>query len=60
MTNRTLIAALALAAGASSALADARSDAAETARKLEIVREAFARWEGGEPVFGALLAEDSV
>jgi uncharacterized protein len=60
MTNRTVIAALALAAGATTALADAQPDAAETARNLEIVREAFAAWEGGEPVFGALLADDVV
>lgn len=60
MTSRTLIAALALAAGAATALADARPDAVQTARNLEIARQAFARWEGGEPVFGALLADGVV
>lgn len=60
MKNCTLVAALAIAAATTTALADARPDAAETARNVEVVREAFTRWEGGEPVFGALLAEDVI
>jgi ketosteroid isomerase-like protein len=57
------LAAVALAATVGSvtlATADAGPGAAETARNLEIVREAFALWEDGEPVFGALLADDVV
>lgn len=58
MKSVITIASLALAVAASAA--GARPDAAETARNLEIVGEAFARWEGGEPVFARLLAEDVV
>ena len=63
MTGRMTIVALALAAlvdGVTLAAADAGPGAAETARNLEIVREAFALWGDGEPVFGALLADDLV
>lgn len=63
MNGRMTLVALALAAtvdGVTLATADTGHGAAGTARNLEIVREAFALWEDGEPVFGALLDDDVV